>query len=580
MTGEILGTGEIGGKARGFFQARTILASDKIRSAFPELVLHLRFPETWVLPTDHYDAYVARNRLEQTLSDCETGRAGAEEACRAAFLVGAFPPETLTALRQVIAQTTWPLAVRSSSLLEDRPGTSFAGKYLTLFINNRGSDTERLQQLCVAIRQVYASVGGQNAIQYRRRRRLLKQPERMAVMLQHAIGREFEGRYFPILAGVGFSQNPHCWHPEIKKGDGLVRLVFGLGTRAVGRGYARIFSPGHPTVRPEGAVAETVEKYSQGMMDVLDLTANEQRAIHFREVVRSGFDCFPGAERLFSLRDGATIYLPPTRMWNPAHRPVLTFDAILSQPWADVMLPLLLKQLLQILEREFGFPVDTEFAGTIEDETFYLYLLQARPLTQREEQNPRPLPKPPAEDILFTVPREAPTGYLEQLEYVVYVDPDAYFALPREHRHTIARCVGQINRALEGKRFMLIGPGRWGSVNIDLGVPCKYAEVNNTALLVEVAKGAYAPEASYGTHFFQDLIEDQIGYLPVYPEEPGAIFREAVFKQTNQLQQLVPDPFVARFADVIYVTHLPTATGRKACAVLNGIEEKGVVYLR
>lgn len=577
---EILGTGYIGGKAAGFLKAREILSSDTIRTAFPELVRHIRFPETWVLTTDHYAQYVAHNRLTGVVADCEAQKKGAEEACRAAFLAGAFPAATRDALRAVLAAAAWPLAVRSSSLLEDRPHTSFAGKYLTLFISNRGTDDERLRQLCTAVQEVYASVGNANAIQYRRRHRLLKAGEQMAIMLQHAIGREYQGRYFPILAGVGFSQNPHCWHPEIKKGDGLVRLVFGLGTRAVGRGYARIFSPGNPTSRAEGHEAETIEKFSQGWVDLLDLAANTHQSVRFREIIRNGFDCYPGADRLVSLRDGATIYTPATRMWDPAHRTILTFDAVLSRPWAGVQFPRLMKQLFQVLEAGFGYPVDTEFAGDLDACQFTLYLLQARALTQREEQNPRPLPRVAPERILFTAQRDVPTGYVDEIEYLVYVDPEVFFALPRDQRHTVARLVGQVNRALEGKRFVLMGPGRWGSVNIELGVPCRYAELSNAAILVEVAKGRCAPEASYGTHFFQDLIEDQILYLPLYPDDPGVIFREDLFRAGTHLPQLCPEIADASLADVVRVLHLPTTTGRKATAVLNGTEEKGLVYLK
>ncbi|MBI2345602.1 MAG: phosphoenolpyruvate synthase [Deltaproteobacteria bacterium] len=581
---EILGAGHVGGKANGFIRSRAILQSETIRTAFPELVQSVRFPETFFLTADHYDAYVERNRLAGVVAQCEAQRPGAEDACLEAFLAGTFPPETITALRVVLDRNNWPLAVRSSSLLEDRPKTSFAGKYLTLFISNRGDGSERLHQLTTAVQQVYASVGSANAIQYRRRHRLLKAGEKMAVMIQHAIGREFEGLYFPIIAGVGFSQNPNCWHPEIKKGDGLVRLVFGLGTRAVGRGYARIFSPGSPTSRAEGLDAETIDKFSQGWVDCLDLSSNEHRSIRFREIIRSGFDCPPSAERLVSLRDGTTIYVPATRMWNPAHRSILTFDAILGQTWAQVNFPLLMKQLLQVLEREFGYPVDTEFAGDIEavpnGDIRRIYLLQGRALSQREEQYPRPMPKVPSAQVLFTARRSVPTGYVEGLEYIVYVDPEGFFTLPRERRHTVARYIGQINRALEGQRFLLIGPGRWGSVNIDLGVPCQYAEISNCAVLIEVAKGRYAPEASYGTHFFQDLIEDQILYLPLYPEDPGIIFREdLLLKSENHFARLCPEASDPQAAATIHAIHLPTATGKSAVAVLNGIEEKGIVVL-
>ena len=360
-----------------------------------------------------------------------------------------------------------------------------------------------------------------------------------------------------------------------------MRVVFGLGTRAVGRGYARLFSPGSPTSRPEGHEAAAIEKYSQGTMDVLDLKANTLKAINFKEVVKDGFDCYPGSEKLFSLRDGQSIYVPATRLWEPGHRPVLTFDAILGNEWAGVYFPKLMRDVMQTLESECGYPIDMEFAGELENGLFKLNILQARPLTQREEQNPEELPDIKQEDILFTSNRDVPTSSIHNIEYIVYIDPDEYFACPHDERHTVARVIGNLNRILSGKKFVLIGPGRWGSSKPELGVPATYAEICNTAMLVEVAHGRYAPEVSFGTHFFQDLIEDGIAYMPVFPDEPDIIFNEKAFKKHSIFTNLLTDPHDRWFRKLIRVIHVPTVfSGRYAHVLLNGNTEKGMVYLK
>lgn len=578
---KVIGNGAIGGKASGYWKARSVIYSEKTLAQHPEFEKIVYFPRTICIATGIFDEFITINNLEDELHACETGGEAAFKKFEQAVLLGKFPDEVVKKFNEIWQTMNYPLAVRSSSVLEDRTGTSFAGKYATVFIANRGSDDEKWEQLSTAIKLVFASIGHPNAIEYRRKHGYLEQEEKMAVMIQRAVGQEYCGYFFPLLAGVGFSQNGYCWHEEVRKEDGLVRVVFGLGTRAVGRGYARIFSTGNPTSRPEGYEASQIEKYSQGTMDVLDVKANALKSINFIEVVKDGFDCYTGAEKLFSLRDGQTIYVPATRFWEPNHRPVLTFDAILAHPWAGVYFPKLMRDVMQTLEEGFNCPIDMEFAGELENGEFKLNILQARPLTQREEQNPEELPKVKHEDILFTAGRDVPTGSIHDIEYVVYVDADEYFSCPLDERPTVARVVGNLNRLLRGKKFILMGPGRWGSAKIELGVPATYAEICNTAMLVEMAVGRYAPEVSFGTHFFQDLIEDNITYMPLFPDEGENIFNEAFFKKKhNSFTELLTDPHDRWFSKMIRVLHVPTiAGGRYAHAVLNGVREKGIVYL-
>ena len=301
----------------------------------------------------------------------------------------------MDSLSSALEKMDYPLAVRSSSMLEDRAGTSFAGKYETIFISNRGSMDERLEMLTRAIKEVYASTYNPSALQYRKKHKILQETEQMAILLQQAIGREYKGYFLPLMAGVGFSRNGFCWNKEIKKKDGIVRLVFGLGTRAVGRGYARIFSPGKPMARAEGTDVKSITKFSQSVVDVLDLKQNVLTQVRQDKLVEDGFKCYPRAQRLFSLMDEGYLYLPSSNLWNKSHKHVLTFDGILSIPWLGLDLSKVSSWIFKELETAFDCPVDIEFAIRVDDdpEEANFYLLQSRPLSQREELKPRPIPK-------------------------------------------------------------------------------------------------------------------------------------------------------------------------------------------
>ena len=189
----------------------------------------------------------------------------------------------------------------------------------------------------------------------------------------------------------------------------------------------------------------------------------------------------------------------------------------------------------------------------------------------------------PEADIIFDAHRYVRSGLLEGLEYIVYVDPAAYDAVPtRQKRNEVARAVGHVNHALPPKSFVLIGPGRWGSNDILLGVPIRYADINRCRLLIEVArqKDGFAPEVSFGTHFFQDLVEADIHYLPLYPDEPGSHFNEEFFMQApNCLARLRPED--AEYADVVRVIHVPEVTnGRRLTVAMDGATDHALAFLK
>ena len=580
-----IGTGEMGGKGHGFSHLKKLL-SDLAR--IPENKIFtdsIRVPKTFSVTTSVFSDFIKFNKFENLIEDAKSGGKENYEVIKDKILAGKFSDDVKKELFGILKQVNSPLAIRSSSLLEDQKGASFAGKYESVFDGNQGTEEVRQEEFLKAIKTVYASTYNPSAIAYRKKHGFLEDNEEMALLVQEVVGRRYGEYYLPALAGVGFSQNGYCWNKEINKKDGLVRLVFGLGTRAVGRGYVCLFSPVKPLMRPEGTEANIIQKCSQKKVDVIDLRNNTIKTVHFRELISDGFNCYPGSQAMVSLRDGNYLYRPVSNLWDAQHIPVLTMNGVLSGPWLGIDLSQTIGWLLKRSEEDLGHAVDIEFAVKIDPETgkAELFLLQARALSESEERKARPIPKLDPKDVIFTVRRNLPTAYVPDIEFLVYVDEMEYRNWPHKDKQSVARVIGKVNEVLQGKRFALIGPGRWGSWNPDLGVPVTYAEIFHCIILVEVARrrATYVPEVSFGSHFFQDLIEDNIAYLPVYPDEPGAVFNEEIFSKQSEFSKLLPDEYYRKFDKLIKVVHIPNvADNRKAHAILNGELEKAAMFLK
>ena len=277
-----------------------------------------------------------------------------------------------------------------------------------------------------------------------------------------------------------------------------------------------------------------------------------------------------------SIRRGDELFTPATRHIDADPDDlIVTFDKLIR----ETPISSRIHEMLQRLEQEYGVPVDIEFAT--DGEKFYV--LQCRTQSQSREHGPVAIPEDISEkDILFDAHRHVRTGLLENLEYIVYIDPSRYDAVPtRQRRVEIGHVVGRINRRLKPGSFTLIGPGRWGSNDIRLGVPVKYSDINHCRILIEVAriKDGFAPEVSFGTHFFQDLIEADIHYLPLYPDDKDVRYNETFFNQSsNILSQIVPDD--AEFEAEIRVIHVPGASnGRSLTIAMDGDTDNALAYL-
>lgn len=582
-----IGRGKIGGKAAGMLLAWKIL---QLASSEDEMAVHehVEIPDSYFIGADVFYDFHSINRLTRYMNQKYKPREQIEAEypqIRAAYNEGLFPDDVVYSLEGLLEQVgDSPLIVRSSSLLEDNFGTAFAGKYDSFFCPNQGTPEGNLAALLNAVKRVYGSVLNPDALLYRQRMGLLDYDERMAVLIQKVQGIRYGGFFFPQLAGVGYSHNPFRWNPKIRREDGFLRLVWGLGTRAVDRvanDYPRIVALSHPQLRPEVDAAR-IRKYSQHYIDFVDLRDNLLKTLPVREVIA---DDYPALRYLVSVDKGG--YLAPLLSRLDAENTdglVLTFDQLTKESrFVDLM-----KAVLQKLERYYKWPVDIEFTVDITPQypspEFKLHLLQCRPLVSHEWGGETEIPERiPEGDLIFSACKLVPQGVVSGVRYIVYVDPVAYNQVPDYvTRLEVARVVGRINKLLEAERFILMGPGRWGSSNLELGVKVTYADIFNAKVLIEIplARGGSTAEASYGTHFFQDLVETGIYPLPITPGEDGATLNTRfLVKSPNTLAELSPsDAPYGRYVRVIDVPAV--AGGRCLEIIMNGEQEQAVGYLK
>ncbi len=573
-----VGTGKIGGKAGGLLLGWKIL-----QGAAPHLAPRLLLPQSYFVCADVFYDFLALNGLEYLNQKYKTPEQITEDypTIINAYTQGRFPEAAREGLRAILASLgRMPLIVRSSSLLEDSFGTSFAGKYASFFCANQGTLEENLEDLIAAIRRIYASVYNPDVLIYRRRMGLLDYDERMAILLQEVQGEHYRGMLFPALAGVAFSTSPIVWDTRMRPEEGFVRLVLGLGTRAVervGEDYPRLIMLSHPRLRPETSLA-AIRRYSQASVDLIDIGTNSFATRPAADVLDVDF---PGLAWVASLDSGDTIL--PLFSLGPevtSRNLVLTFDNLIGR----TSFVALIKDVLSTLARTLGGPVDVEFAVTglgRGAEGFGLHLLQCRPQSNLRVGAAVALPQGLRdEDVLFRATRMVPRGHVDRVEYLVVVPPEAYRSIPDDsERAEIARLVGQLNARLAGTRFMLMGPGRWGSSNARLGVPVGYAEIYNTSALVELGLGQEVawPDPSFGTHFFQDLFEAQIYPLALSTSNEGDWLNEAFLeKAKNWLTDLLPD--CQAMAERVHVIHIPSE--RPGCMLTLAMDgTRGVAYI-
>ncbi len=581
VAGPAQGSGKMGGKAAGLILASRILKREGKGKAQVESI---RTPRTWYITSDGIYNFLRHNSLEDLwslkfspLEEVRHTFPYLEQVFKNSFFSMEMYHQFQFALDDL---GEGPLIVRSSSLLEDSEGTAFSGKYRSLFLANTGTREERLEALIDAVAEVYASVFGPDPIEYRAERGLLDFVEEMGIIIQRVVGQRVGKYFFPAFAGVAFSHNEFRWSPRLKREDGIVRMVAGLGTRAVdrvGSDFPFMLSPGQPNLRVN-VTPDQVVHYAQNHIDVINLETGRFESLPIREVLHQTADAFPMLEKVVSVNEDGFLKKPMKGMVNMGtDELVVTFAGLCEQTEFVSQI----REILAILQQAMGSPVDLEFAHDGQ----HLYLLQCRPQARMEEDRHVSMPhKIPFERKLFSASKFVTNGHITDVRYLVYVDPEEYRKLPDlADLLSVAEAVSRLNALLPRRQFILMGPGRWGSRgDVTLGVGITYSGINNAQLLVEIArkKGNYVPDLSFGTHFFQDLVEAKIHYLALYPDEEGNLFNEEFLqKSPNALLHFLPD--CTRIERCVRVIDLEeVAPGCELNVVMDGDKDRALGYIR
>ncbi|HOS94746.1 MAG TPA: PEP/pyruvate-binding domain-containing protein, partial [Armatimonadota bacterium] len=473
----------------------------------------------------------------------ETFLDGAETA-RQRMLTGTFPDSIVSQFAQMLDYFgQCPIIVRSSSLLEDNFGNAFAGKYDSVFCVNQGHRDQRLEDFLSAVRSIYASSMSERALRYRAQRGLLDRDEQMALLVQRVSGAVRGDLFYPEMAGVGLSFNPYVWSEHIDPHAGVLRLVFGLGTRAVDRSdddYTRIVALNAPRRRPEAGF-DQVRRYAQRRVDCLDLEANRLTSLALRDVLARSQGL---AMDMFASRDEEAEERASTQGASAACPWVLTFDRLLSDTdYVETM-----REMLRVLEEAYGYPVDVEFTTNFLDGSEYrIGLVQCRPLQVREGGAAAAPPTDVPRERLVLRAHGAVIGHSAPLDVdrIIYVVPSAYGRLPTPDRYAVARLIGDITRSdVEARTVLLAGPGRWGTSTPSLGVPVTFSDIHTISALCEIVamRDDLVPDVSLGTHFLNELIEMDILYLALFPGRDGNWLNSDLLERApSRLLDLIPD---------------------------------------
>ena len=527
-----IGNGSLGGKGRGL---AFIDAMIKRNPTFDNIEgVNVTVPKTVVLCTDIFDTFMESNNLYQiALSDIS------DEEILEHFLKAKLPEELKPDFLAFFDVVGKPIAVRSSSLLEDSHYQPFAGIYSTYMIPSLDDKNEMLRLLLDAIKAVYASVFYADSKAYMTATSNVIDQEKMAIILQEVVGTQYNDRYYPSFAGVGRSINYYPINDE-KAEDGVVDLAIGLGKYIVDGGRSLRFSPKHPCNVLQTSTLDLALSDTQTRFYALDL-----KSMGKTFSIDDSFNLLKlsirDAEKDNSLRGMVSTFDPYDQIIRDGYyeggRKVVTFANILQHgvfPLAE-----LLKMMLEFGSQEMGRPVEIEFAANLpnqEHKQGMLYWLQIRPIVDTKEMRDDEIGEVRDEDLLLKTDSALGHGIMDNICHVVYVKSDNFRS---SNNSLIAREIEKINRMFteRGENYILVGPGRWGSSDTALGIPVKWPHISNSKLIVETALAGYHIEPSQGTHFFQNLTSFGVGYFTINPSSKGCLFDEEYLNRLNAEQE-------------------------------------------
>ncbi len=554
-----IGEGSLGGKGRGLAFLDNIIKMHPEFNRFPNATVQI--PKTLVLCTDIFDQFMENNNLYQiALSDAS------DEDILNAFLKAQLPDAFTQDFYTFIEATKCPIAIRSSSLLEDSHYQPFAGIYSTYMIPYVNDHNKMVKMLAAAIKSVYASVYYRDSKAYMTATRNVIDQEKMAVILQEVVGKQYGDHFYPNISGVLRSLNYYPIGDETAE-DGIASLALGLGKYIVDGGQTLRVSPYHPdqvlqTSEMETALRETqTQFYALDMKDLTEdfkvddgfnirkMKVKEADADKSLNYIASTFDPYDQV-----IRDG--IY--------DGGRKVITFSGVLQQ--GVFPLPEILQMSMKNGAESMKRPVEIEFACNInDDKTGEFYLLQIRPIVDSKEMLDEDVAAIPDDKCLLRSHNSLGHGITEDVTDVVYVKTDDEFTAM--NNPAIADDIERINRQFlaSGKNYILVGPGRWGSSDYWLGIPVKWPHISAAKVIVEVALKNYRIDPSQGTHFFQNLTSFGVGYFTIDTNTDDGIFRQDILDNMPAIEETK------------YVRHVRFSAPLRI--LMDGMKQEGAVII-
>ena len=505
-----LAEGSLGGKGRGLAFLNALLVTMEFEEKFPEV--NIALPSTSIIGTSEYDSFIERNKIGEWIIS------KSDNEIQEIFIKGILSKELINKLEVIVEQISYPLAVRSSGLLEDSQSQPFAGIYQTYFLPNNNPDKKiRLQQLCDAIKLVFSSAYMEGARTYIESINYKVEEEKMAVIIQEIVGSNYDDRFYPHFSGVGQSHN---FYPVsyLKSSDGVASVAVGLGKTVVEGDRNFRFCPKHPKmdiIPPDEQVKESqdflyavaMDKSSFNLLDGEDVTLVKMR---INQVEKHGT-----LSHTTSTWDYENNRLVNGAIKNGAK--IVTFADILKYNYFP--LAKILEEILDIGEKAIGMPVEIEFAVDLtknEKKKIYptFYVLQIRPLTINTENISIDIENINKDELVLYTEKGMGNGIMDSVHDVIFVDTDKWDRTQTVKMHDEISGLNKQMRA-EGRNYILIGPGRWGSRDRFLGIPVKWMDINMAKIIVETGSEDFAVDSSQGTHFFHNLVSMDAGYFSI-----------------------------------------------------------------
>ena len=527
-----LGEGSLGGKARGIAFVNNMLQKYNLLEKYEGVKIMI--PRTVVIATDYFDEFIKINGLQYVINSEIS-----DDEILSEFVSSRLPETLVADLRIYIANSYGPLAVRSSSKLEDSHYQPFAGIYSTYMIPHTGNSDQMLRLLGKAIKSVYASIYFSSSRAYIQATSNLISEEKMAVVLQDVVGTEDSGFFFPTISGVARSVNYYPIGSELPE-EGIINMAFGLGKIVVEGGKTLRFSPKHPKHVLQLSTPQLALRDTQNEMYALDLKPEEFKtsvddSINLRKFDVNQIKHFRNMNFVASTWDMQSSRLVDSNLEEG--RKVITFSHILK--YDTMPLAEMLCDLLQICHKEMHSAVEIEFAVNMdvpkgEDKIFSL--LQIRPITNNNDNKSLEWGSIDTNDSLIYAESALGIGSIDGIEDIIYVKEESFDSA---HTLEIAEEINKLNQQIrEQKRhYVLIGPGRWGSSDPWLGIPIKWPNISEAKVIVECGLKNFRVEPSQGTHFFQNLTSFGVGYLTINPYMKDGLFNSEKLDSMDALHE-------------------------------------------